>query len=491
MRSFFESAGVLTDLKTYYRPVAIVSFMLDAQIGGTSPAIYHLTNVVLHAVVTVFLFRTLTRMGGAPIGALVASLIFAVHPANVQTVCWIMGRNELLLAAFSLIAFGSFIQNLRGRRRSWLVVHALAFAGAVFSKESGVVLLPLIVLYPVLWQSEDGLANRTRFSPVILLAVVDVGVVAIWWWLRRAALAGGPVAEPTSWQTLAANAPQVFSYLEKIVFPFRLNPMPGADRTSIVVGGIAAALLVVSLVRSLGIRRFGFVACWCLAFLLPALLVPGLPAYEHRLYVPMLGLALGFGLRATGQKPIGAQARSLKPEAQSLIAALAVAAVFSVVSFRYSETFRTPLAYWGRATEGTPYAPIAHVNVGQILQDLDKSEEARAHFQRALELDPRVPKAHNNLGVALMRLGRTREALDAFNTELALHPWNADAHYNVGLYYASEGNERDAIIQWEETLHSNKYYLPAYEKLAALYAARGDRAKADMYVQRARELQRR
>ena len=100
---------MLGTLETYYRPLAIVSFMLDAQWGRENPAIYHLTNVILHAVTVVLLGYLLIVLGARERTALVVAALFAVHPLNTQAVAWIAGRNELLLGVFVLVAFLSYV----------------------------------------------------------------------------------------------------------------------------------------------------------------------------------------------------------------------------------------------------------------------------------------------------------------------------------------------------------------------------------------------
>lgn len=473
-QSYFESAGVLTDLKTYYRPLTVASFILDAQVAGSNPAVYHFTNVVLHGLVAALLFLVLRRLGSAPIAALLASLVFAVHPANVSTVCWVMGRNELLLAAFGLASLAGSIAFRRDGGRLALALHVVAFAGALFSKESGLAVFPLVLLHALFWDRE----GRTRLA---WLAALDIGVVVVWWWMRSLALSGGaPTQDAAWWRTLVTNTPQVLVYLEKALFPFRLNTMPGVDRAAIVLGLVSGSTLIVWMTRLHGHRRSGFIAAWFIAFLAPGLLVPGLPAYEHRLYVPLLGIAMGFSALGLGSGSWRKPGR--------WHGAAAIVAVFAISSFGYSGTFRDPLTYWGRATQGSPYAPIAHVNVGQILQDGGNPQEAALHFRRAIELDPRTPRAHNNLGVALMHLDRPREALVEFEREVALHPSAADAHYNIGLYYQGEGNLDEAVTSWERAIRANRYYLPAYTQLADHYAARGERTKAEQYARQAREI---
>lgn len=515
-RSFFESAGVLTDVKTYYRPLTIASLMIETAVAGPNPAVFHATNVLLHGLVTILLFMLLRRLDAAVMPALAAALLFAVHPANVSTVCWVMGRNELLLAGFALASLGAVVSFLRTGSRAALTFQTLGFAGALFSKETGLVVLPLVLGYAVLGgarirqiaaapravvdeprslRGQD--SERTRSVDLAAVAGADLVVAFAWWWLRSRALAGGATPADQGWMpTLVANAPQLFTYVEKMVFPFRLNPMPGFDAGAAWLGLAALVLLAFGLVRYVENRLRLFVAAWTGAFLLPSLLVPRLPAYEHRLYLPLLGLALGIGLPRSRQHAAGLGARdsgfvqTRRTEhrarvpsvfAPSGLCVASVVIVFAVTSFRYSSTFRDPLTYWLEATRSTRFASIAHVNVGQILQDAGDAGRAADHFRQALALDPGVPKAHNNLGVALMRLGRPRDALVEFQREAALHPWNADAHYNLGLYARDQGRPDEAVAHWERAVRVNRYFLPAYERLAELYAARGDQARSEAY----------
>ena len=56
LRSYFEVDGELSSLETYYRPLVVLSFMVDAQFNGGGQAVYHATNLILHAIVVVLLF---------------------------------------------------------------------------------------------------------------------------------------------------------------------------------------------------------------------------------------------------------------------------------------------------------------------------------------------------------------------------------------------------------------------------------------------------
>jgi protein O-mannosyl-transferase len=63
-----------------------LSFMLDKQIGGAGPALFHLTNLLLHIGCALLLFLILTRMTGFPWRSGFVALLFAIHPLHVESV---------------------------------------------------------------------------------------------------------------------------------------------------------------------------------------------------------------------------------------------------------------------------------------------------------------------------------------------------------------------------------------------------------------------
>lgn len=486
-RSYFEVVGQPSE-KTYYRPVVVVSLMLDAQVGGANPMMYHVTNIALHSLAVLLLYQLLAALGTTRRGALLTALVFAVHPLNVQTVCWVPGRNDSLMTLGGLVSLVGLVRYSMYRTAASACLHVIGLAAALFSKETAVMLVPLFFLYTWLWREDPGYYARRRW----LLASYAI-LLVVWFGLRQSALAGGTspdaALEPHLWQswertlaTLWATAPDILIYLGKVAVPYRLSTMPGSTPATSILGVVSAALLTFLLVTRSSRRKALFVACWFVLFLAPTLLV-GVAAYENRAYFPLAGLMVGLAPFAEAVASRVAHKRAW------LLALVGILLAFAARTATHEATFRNPFTYWENATHGTPYAPIAHVNVGQILQDMGKADEAATHFRRALQLDPRTPKAHNNLGVALMRLGRPNEAVEAFRRELALHPTNAEAHYNLGISYKQEGRAAEAVSHWELAIKINRYYLPAYEQLATYYASRSDNVKAQWYTNTLRALQ--
>lgn len=475
-RSYFDVAGQRADSKPYYRPLVVISFMLDAQAGGAEPRVYHLTNVLIHAAAVLLLFALLRALGSGDTPALLLALLFAVHPANVQAVAWIPGRNDTLMAALalvSLIALGRYVQT---RSPWWVSLHVAAFAGALFTKESALALIAIVVLSAALWR--ERLRGR-RAGRAFLVA--DLAVILVWYVLRRDALADGGdgLSARESVATIVANAPDLFSYAGKIMLPLHLSVMPGLTRLDAALGVASLALLSWLLAR-LGARWRWLVASWLVLFLAPALLIPGLPAYEHRLYLPLMGVVAG-----VSQLPIWSM-----PNRRRLAAAAAgaIGIMFAALSFAHLNVFRDRYTYWSSATAGTPYAGLAHVNLGQISESDGDLARAADHYRQALAVNSATPGAHNNLGVLAARSGRLDEAKTQFEREVELHPANADALFNIGLVYKLWSRLDAAAPWWEQTIAVDPRHLAAHQELAAYYAAKGDAARAAAHLDAARAL---
>ena len=452
-RSYFEVEGDLTAQKTYYRPVAIVSFMLDAARSGDDPRGYHLTNILLHSVATCLLLALALAWGAPAWAAFGGAILFAVHPVNVQAVAWIAGRNDLLLAVFGLLSLIAWTKGALGVGSlgvggwAWLGVHTAAFALALFSKETG-------LFFPVLAVLHQSFVQRARPSRAQWVALAaDAAVVVAWAVLRANALGQSSELTLRSIQIAVVNLPQVLLHAGKMLAPVRLNVAPGVDAIGAIVGAVAVALFFLLVPKREAIAA----AVWALAFLLPTLLVPGLPAYEHRAYVPMIGVLLAVMGRLP---PSPSLRRAGKPATMYL-----VIAVFLAVTVARQPVFHDAFAYWTDAAKDPQFGPIANVNLGQLYEGEGRLADARREYLRALERNPDTPKAHNDLGVVLMKLEEPELALTHFREEARRHPWNADAWYNLGLFEEIRGDSAAARRYYERAIAENRAFLPAYEKL--------------------------
>ena len=473
-RSYFEVDGELNDQKTYYRPLVISSLILDTQLGSGAATVYHVTNVVMHTLVVFLLYSLLIcNAGRSASGRGVCAVVRC--PPRKRAGClldrWTKRSPPRSVGAHIHAQFDP-VQSNQCHDCS-LLGHLIAFALALFTKESAIMMLPLFVLFTWLWVGQSSFYLRHRSL------LMGYGVILLGWYgLRQQALSGGEVFEVTTIrsliQTLFVNIPDLLVHAGKVVAPIRLSIMPSLDVTGLMLGVLALAICATIFGRVLTPRRQVFVWGWFLLFLLPTLLVEEMPIYEHRAYVPLLGLCIGLSQIKIAEHTARRQH----------VVAVILLALFTVQTVRHSAVFTDRFTYWASATNDSPYAPIALVNLGQMEEERGRPGQAELHYRRALSLDPETPKANNNLGVVLMAKGDSASANARFLEELRVNPENAEVHFNLGLYNKLVGRIADAVPYWKSTLELNPYFVPAYQNLADYYHGIDDVATARYYESR-------
>ena len=144
----------------FLRPLVGLSLAADLHLWGLGAAAYHLHNVLCHAVNAVLvglLGRQLAvRIGGPEIPAggarrmgWLAGALFLVVPGHAECVAWISGRTDVYATLFALAAMVAFMGDREGRRGWLTVASVVAYAAALSSKESAVVVPVLLVVVEV------------------------------------------------------------------------------------------------------------------------------------------------------------------------------------------------------------------------------------------------------------------------------------------------------------------------------------------------------
>ena len=187
---------------------------------------YHVTNVVLHAIVSVLTWRMLARLR-IP-GAWVAAAIFAVHPVCVESVAWISERKNTISQIFFLLSIMSYLKFEAEARTRTYVLSVAYFTLALLAKTS-VVMLPFVLLLLAWWKrgtltSEDAFTYwkraLLRTIPFFLAAFV-LGLVTIYFQYGRA-IGSEVIPIGTIPQRMASACFAAGFYLYSALFPYNL-----------------------------------------------------------------------------------------------------------------------------------------------------------------------------------------------------------------------------------------------------------------------------
>ena len=207
--------------KSYYRPVLTASLMLDAHVGGTNLFIYRITNLIIHILTCCVLFLFFGRMGFGKSVSLLFSVIFLVHPILTQAVAWIPGRNDSLLALFSIASIICLIKFTEGNCWLYYIIHLFFFALAIFTKETALGLIAICFLYYLI--------NERLHLPLLskISALTGwIAVILLWFTLRSIAVENPDITVSHIIKSIYINLPGLIQYLGKVLLPINLSVYP-------------------------------------------------------------------------------------------------------------------------------------------------------------------------------------------------------------------------------------------------------------------------
>jgi tetratricopeptide (TPR) repeat protein len=465
----------------YYRPLLMISFIIDAQFGGANLLVYHIANIALHAMAASLVFMLLARLGYERWKAFLFGAIFTVHPALSQGVAWIPGRNDMMLAVFALASFIYLLKFLGEGRPSCYIAHAALLLGALFTKETAVVIVALAAFYMYAVRKERPFSGRA-----LALWAGWAACLAVWFLLRRSAIKGASdVTIVEAGQLVWMYLPAALQFLGKIFFPFNLSVFPVIRDTTNLYGAAAAALVLFLVIRTKdkAYPMILFGAAWAAAFILPSLIRANsrisADFLEHRVYVSIVGIfivLLETGLLKNAKKRIAVPAAAL------------LAAVFAAVTYFHMAGFAGRFEFWGEAVRKSPSSPFAHLAMARAWLDNGRFDEAGAEFKKCLSLDPLEPSSFFGLGEIAVGKGRLDEALGYFRRTIAVHPFYDSAHVEAGAVCYKTGRAHEAEEHWLRALEINPSCVAAAKFLAILYGERKDYEKAKLYARRLRSL---
>ena len=438
----------------YFRPLQNMLFSINTHLSGDLdvPWLFHLTNVLLFALIGCALFRFLTQQKLRPKIAFWVSMIFCSHPLFVTPVAWIPACGDLLVTLFSLLAMISFVNYLeRDYRWKDLVLTTLFVLLALFSKETAVA-LPLVFLAYFWFNSSD----RKLRKPHWLLAVALGAVGVLWVWLRSSMTSEWPLS-----YTLAERLYYVLNIptaLSLMVFPFQPETMSYFSGFKTLSGSVILGLLAVLLWTSekiaKPIKKVSIV--WFLGFLLPCFIgIPGSGCeyLAHRFLLPAVAV---FWLLAT----LANEAIAEEQHHRFRQGAIGLIAVFSLFTIVFSRHYASPESFHAAAIKANPQNEIALTNRGYYRSLHNNMPGAEADLLASLRLQPNNYGALMNVAAVKKELGKVDEALAYYNLILSLHPNDLNAYFRRAVVKIELGDFYGALEDLEVVLHhqpNNEY----------------------------------
>ena len=499
--------------KHYWHPLTSISHMVDCHFFGLNPFMHHMTNLLHHTLNVILIFLIFKKMTNERWKSFFIALLFAIHPINVESTAWVAERKNVLSSNFWLFSIIFYLAYIRKPTLFRFIPIIITMLLGLLSKPILVVLpfsLLLIDIWPlkrITWRGQSLLVLFQDFyklfrEKILLFVLSGCGVCLSSLSMQK--LGVNITVESVPMSLRIANAIISYpKYLWKIFWPFDLAifyPFP-IDMPKI--WNLIASLLTLIFISLYAITQvkqrpwFTVGWFWFLGILLPAigLMQNGLwPAMADRwCYLPMIGISIiiawgipdllqhysyrknillisttvYFSIIATIlylQTHYWKDNKTLFQHAVNVTRNNAVAHNNLANAFVKSGNPDKGIAQYRIALTLNPKFQQAIYNMGKVLAEQQKTEEAKIYFQKALKIDPMFAEAAHNLGSIFMMEKNYEQAEKYFYMAIHLNPNSESTYFNLGIIKANKGKLNDAIDFFQKAVSLKPDFQEAKNK---------------------------
>ena len=514
---------------TLYIPATMLSYAIDYQIWHLTPFGFRFTNLVIHFLNALLVFYLLRLIQKNFVIALAVSLIFALHPVQIESVIWIGERKNVLSAFFFLLCVMSYWKAARSdtaQERKRLLVTLGLFLLGLLSKPSTVIFFLIVFLINhFFFNGQHYFRKRYWFYGgllVLSLLVTGMTIFGTATEVEKYSFHGNSYLS-----NLFVMSTVFWKYWMLLLFPYGqnilyLSPIYTsllAQPVFLSILGLTLFLLLLWIMRRRGNATFWF--SWFVIGLLPmSNLIAPLPSImnDRYLYIPIIGFFAGsFALLEKLSSGIlfGSNFRS-KFITMGGLSVLMIP--FIILTLQRIPDWKTGESLWQSALVRAP-RPDARIYYFYAINQLDrgnyersvelfktslalhsttdtllalgtacaaagKFEDGERYLKQVIEQDPKRSGAYDQLGVIYRKTKRFEEAKVVFEKAIQLQPRNAVLYNNYALFYMDIDQPERARQTWEYALQLDPdchfalrnlvwyYYMRKQWKPAASYLLR-------------------
>lgn len=441
----------------YYRPLTLLTFLFEDRLHSLTPALMHLLNIMLHsanAFLVYHLARSFVKDYRPP---LLAGLLFAVHPLNAESVNFISGGRNTLLACFFVLS--SYLCHLKGvtdRKNSFILSGAIFYIAGLFSKESAIMALPFLVAFEIP-SLRSGITSSVPHSFVRLMPYA-VGTM-IYLTMRWMTLADHGIqfsVLPGLGARLTENLYIIPRYLLSLTLPTFLSAryvIPEYRQFPVVP--LTAAWICISCIIGWLLTKgrskttfFGLI--WFVAFWLPVsgiISFPSVPLADRYLYIPAIGIWI-----VIADQALRLLLLRVKVCNYSYIAGVIMILVLMTMTARRNMDWKSNISLFARLVEQYPKSAYGHAALGEAYlksQVADDLELAEQELTRAMTLEPSMKELYALLGHIRLNRGDFAGALQYYSEVLKKDPSDMETLLNRGIAFEGLGRIKEALADYQ------------------------------------------
>lgn len=455
-----------------YNPLTILSFAVEKHFFGLNPKPMHWTNLILHLLCTMLVFKIFQRLGLTLWFVVIGSLLFGIHPMRVESVAWITERKDVLFSVFFLWALLLYLKNLEQAQTKRSVFIFILFVIGLLAKIQ-MVTLPLTFLAIDYWKSRKiSLQLLLEKSHFFLAALVFglYGVVAL---KEEGSLDTNYVYQGAI--RIFIGTYSLITYLIKWLIPYMTLPCyPYPDKLSI--WHYLSVIPVLGLVYGAYVAYrnnwkpliFGFLFFFFNIMFLLQILGAGQGYLADRFtYIAYIGLFFIFCYYIQDYLD---KHPSYKSPVFSAIGLYLI--LFAYLSYRQCTFWKDSGILWTRVAEYYDNTPLPFNNRANFYRDAKMYDAAMSDYNRAIQLKADHP-TYNSRAKMFFEKNENEKALADYNIAIQKKP-TAEYYVNRGAAYARLGRMDDAINDFNKGLQLDPNWKVGYLNRSIMYQSLGN-----------------
>lgn len=452
-----------------YIPVTIFTYWIEWQLWQNWAPGYHIVNILLNAVNAVLVFYFIRRLLKKYWVAVLAAVLWIVHPLQVETVAWVSQHKNTVSAFFTLSAFLLHMRSSADDRKKGDLIWAyVAYLAAALSKPAVVGVPVLFILYDWLWVKKP--LKNAIMRNLIPLAIGAFAAVLIVITHER----GGGI-KPYRGDSIITTAQLMlivyWDYLVNILWPFDLNNRywypPNLIQEAALSMWLGLGLIIATIwfvwKQPLGRPFSAYAAAWVWLFLLPVSnIVPiNIERADRYMYFPLIivfaGIALGIeriwtwaGRRIQASREKGGTGDEHQVIRYATVTVLGVViGMWALSTFNRNWVWQDEGTLWSDHLIDYPFSETGLLNLGVFYFNEQQYAEAEETFRVMLtEHYPNHWKANRFMGHVMMNTGRPAEAVNYYLAATQVNPDEPSNHYYLAQSLYESQNYTDALNQY-------------------------------------------
>lgn len=483
-----------------YIPVTMFFHAIAWFLFGNNDWGHHLVNILFHVINGILVYQAGKRIFKNETASTFASVVFLLHPLQVESVGWISELKNILSTTFYLLALISYLNYSQSGRVKYYIFCFLFFILGCFSKSS-VVVFPLVLIVLDLFL-------KNKFEPKQLLNKIPLLIISI---------IVGLINMKTQTADLFINYSHAFPYPQRIGFagfalvkymllflvPAKLSviyPYPAVKTTVFITGYILITATLILLFLFAKKKNYNWIFIILFVILNLALVLQFVPfgevLYADRyMYIPMIGFGWIIGILLSRIK------------IPSKFITLAFILIFSLLTFSRSGVWSSAISLYEDIIRKYPDQFIALNSAGVESMFINNDEKALEYLNRAIKAAPQNYKGYYNRGLLYIKNNKPELAIKSFNQTLDLYeyskayvgrasayymlndfpkaindathvlssePNNIKAHFILGNCYNDMNKLNEAMAEYNKCIELNPDEAEYYFKRAIVYGKKQD-----------------